>query len=73
MTAEELELQRHRCEVRMLLEQGWPYFVAFVKGVKSGRGEEAAQRLWRDVREQHRLGNDGRGGKWLETPQNGDT
>jgi hypothetical protein len=69
MTPEETEFHRHRCEVRMCLEQGWRWFVVFVKDVKAKRGEEAAQRLWTDVKRQAALGNTGKPGVWIEEPQ----
>ncbi len=59
------ELERHRCEVRQCIRMGFEPFREFIKGVKAKRGEEAAGRLWRDVREQAARGNKGEAGCWL--------
>jgi hypothetical protein len=65
MTAD-VEEQRHRTEVRMCLRMGREKFEAYVKGMK----KERAQRLWRDVKQQHQLGNEGAAGDWRE-PEEG--
>jgi hypothetical protein len=60
------ELHRHRCEVRMCLEHGYDWFRMYIPGVRKARGEDAAGRLWKDVKRQHDLGNKGKPGEWID-------
>jgi hypothetical protein len=60
------EEHRHQCEVRWCIRHGAPWFQEYIKGVKKERGEQAAQRLWSDVKEQAQLGNTGQAHEWIE-------
>ena len=68
MTEQQLdhETRRHRFEVRWCLANGFEWFERYVKRVAERRGQEAAARLWKDVKTQHRLGNSGAAGEWKE-------
>lgn len=63
---------RHRCEVRECIRMGFPAFKAWFEGqdgkpsVTKVRSKEAAERLWRDVKQQASLGNTGKPGEWIE-------
>lgn len=61
------ETHRHRCEVRWCLRQGLGWFEGYARKVKDARGEEAAKRLWQDVKKQASLGNVGAPGDWRAT------
>lgn len=67
LTREEAEAQaaeyRHRCEVRFVCSLG-PGCDPFLRDVAKRRGQEAAERLRRDAREQYRRGNRGAWGDW---------
>lgn len=72
MTADE---NRHRCEVRECIRMGFTAFKAWFAGgdgkpsVAKARGEDAARRLWADVKAQAGLGNTGKPGEWIEAEQ----
>ncbi|MGV8823014.1 hypothetical protein [Methylibium petroleiphilum] len=69
MTADE---NRHRCEVRECIRMGFPAFKAWFAGadgkpsVGKARSEDAARRLWNDVKQQASLGNTGQPGEWID-------
>lgn len=74
MTPSETERHRHRCEVRECIRMGFQAFREWFAGdpdrktpsVAKVRGEEAARRLWLDVKQQASLGNTGRPGEWID-------
>lgn len=57
--------ERYRCEVRYACSLG-PDAAAFFRDVAARRGQEAAERLRRDAREQCRRGNRGLWGDWRD-------
>jgi hypothetical protein len=71
MQAEEEE-HRHRCEVREWLRRGKDkdaeWLTGLIKGIAAKRGKPAAERLWRDIRQQWKLGNRGEFGDWRDGP-----
>lgn len=75
MTADEIERQRHRCEVRWCIAMGFQAFKAWFAGsdgkpsVAKVRGEDAARLLWNDVKQQAGLGNTGQPGEWIESTE----
>lgn len=79
MSSADVELHRHRCEVRQVLrwrvEHGMPWVQRWlyghqpeggmrVRGVGEIRGHAALDRLVADLREQWALGNRGADGDW---------
>lgn len=59
-----LERYRHECEVRWCCANA-SRVREYVEDVRAKRGDEAADRLYADAREQYRLGNRGEVGQWL--------
>lgn len=60
----DLDVERHRCEVRFCIRGGREWFGGYIKDIAKIRGKAAAQRLLRDVKEQASLGNEGAQGDW---------
>jgi hypothetical protein len=62
------EEHRHRCEVREWIRrsagQGAEWAKELLAGIARKRGKAAAERLWRDIREQRKRGNEGAAGDW---------
>ncbi len=62
------EVQRHRCEVREWIARGIgrdkEWLAEVMKSVSKQRGKPAAERLWRDIKEQWSRGNRGEYGDW---------
>lgn len=61
---------RHQAEVREWLRRGadkdMEWLKKLAKDIAAKRGKPAAERLWRDIRKQHQLGNRGTPGDWRE-------
>lgn len=67
---QEDEKWRHECEVREWLRRGAEkdktWLTKIIKDIASKRGKPAAERLWRDIREQWARGNRGEPGDWRD-------